>query len=277
MSDTALAPYLRMWSLKAAGTAIVTPTAILQPVTCPDGRDAMLRLATAVSDDEDCTTSGADLLQAWNGHGAAQVYARKGHALLIESAVGTDSLIDMAQNGNDAAATQILCDTAARLHAHTIAPPSSLIPLDQWFRSLIVPDHTGLLATCAQTAKRLLDQSGQSVPLHGDLHHGNVLDFGSRGWLAIDPKGLLGDRAFEYAVMFTNPDLAAPDHPIAAGAFERRFMQISAAANLPACSLRDWIIAGAGLSAAWFMEDDNPLGAVPLDIAARALRLDLPA
>lgn len=118
MSDTALAPYLRMWSLKAAGAAIATPTAILQPVTCPDGRDAMLRLATAVSDDEDCTTSGADLLQAWNGHGAAQVYARKGHALLIESAVGTDSLIDMAQNGNDAAATQILCDTAARLHAH---------------------------------------------------------------------------------------------------------------------------------------------------------------
>lgn len=32
------------------------------------------------------------------------------------------------------------------------------------------------------------------VTLHGDLHHGNVLDFGASGWLAIDPKGLKGER-----------------------------------------------------------------------------------
>jgi aminoglycoside/hydroxyurea antibiotic resistance kinase len=41
--------------------------------------------------------------------------------------------------------------------------------------------------------------------LHGDLHHGNVLDFGLRGWLAIDPKGLLGERGFDFANIFTNP------------------------------------------------------------------------
>ena len=31
--------------------------------------------------------------------------------------------------------------------------------------------------------------------LHGDIHHGNILDFGARGWLAIDPKRLQGERA----------------------------------------------------------------------------------
>ena len=32
------------------------------------------------------------------------------------------------------------------------------------------------------------------VVLHGDMHHENVLKFSSRGWPAIDPKGLVGER-----------------------------------------------------------------------------------
>ncbi len=272
MPDTALDPYLDQWKLEAAGASFATSTAILQPVTCQNGLAAMLRVETRDTGD----TSGADLLQAWTGNSAAQLYALEGRALLMERAVGTRNLIEMAQSGQDAAATQILCETAHRLHAQTITPPASLIPLEHWFRSLTEPSHTGLLATCADTARGLLDKGHHPVPLHGDLHHGNVLDFGARGWLAIDPKGLLGDRAFEYASIFTNPDLSAPEYPVASCAFERRFAQICEASNLPATLLREWIIASAGLSAAWFIEDDNPLAAIPLDIAARALNLDLP-
>jgi streptomycin 6-kinase len=40
----------------------------------------------------------------------------------------------------------------------------------------------------------LLTTQREKVVLHGDMHHGNVLNFGSRGWLAIDPKGLIGER-----------------------------------------------------------------------------------
>ena len=43
--------------------------------------------------------------------------------------------------------------------------------------------------------------------LHGDLHHANVLDLGSSSWLAIDPKGLKGEQGFDYANIFTSPDL----------------------------------------------------------------------
>jgi streptomycin 6-kinase len=45
------------------------------------------------------------------------------------------------------------------------------------------------------------------VVLHGDIHHGNILDAGQRGWLAIDPKGLIAERGFDFANMFCNPDL----------------------------------------------------------------------
>ena len=68
--------------------------------------------------------------------------------------------------------------------------------------------------------------------LHGDLHHDNVLDFGERGWLAIDPKRLLGERGFDFANIFTNPDLADPTRPVATepGRFGRRLEVIAEAA-----------------------------------------------
>lgn len=33
--------------------------------------------------------------------------------------------------------------------------------------------------------------------LHGDLHHENILLDGERGWLAIDPKGVIGPKPME--------------------------------------------------------------------------------
>ena len=37
----------------------------------------------------------------WNGDGAARVLAHDEHALLLERATGTVSLVDMARNGGD--------------------------------------------------------------------------------------------------------------------------------------------------------------------------------
>jgi streptomycin 6-kinase len=62
-------------------------------------------------------------------------------------------------------------------------------------------------------ADKLLDDPRDIVALHGDIHHGNILDFGERGWLAIDPKGLIGERGFDYANNFCNPDAAIATRP----------------------------------------------------------------
>jgi streptomycin 6-kinase len=93
--------------------------------------------------------------------------------------------------------------------------------------------------------------------LHGDIHHGNILDFGARGWLAIDPKRLLGERAFEYANLFCNPDTDNPTRPVATlpDRFTRRVAIVTSAAGLERRRLLQWILAWAGLSAAWFLGD----------------------
>ena len=88
--------------------------------------------------------------------------------------------------------------------------------------------------------------------LHGDIHHGNILDFGERGWLAIDPKGLSGERGFDYANLFCNPD---PETAAAPGRLARRAAIVADAAGLERERLLRWILAYAGLSAAWMLED----------------------
>ena len=40
--------------------------------------------------------------------------------------------------------------------------------------------------------------------LHGDLHHENIL-LGPSKWVVIDPKGLVGDPAFELSAFVRNP------------------------------------------------------------------------
>ena len=51
----------------------------------------------------------------------------------------------------------------------------------------------------------MLGNEVATKPLHGDLHHGNILSSDGRGWLAIDPKGLLGEPAYDLANVFLNP------------------------------------------------------------------------
>jgi streptomycin 6-kinase len=90
------------------------------------------------------------------------------------------------------------------------------------------------------------------VVMHGDMHHGNVLGFESRGWLAIDPKGLIGERAFDYANIFCNPD---DETATMLGRLARQIDVVAKAADLAPNRLLSWVLAWAGLSAAFSLED----------------------
>ena len=98
-----------------------------------------------------------------------------------------------------------------------------------------------------------------------------MLDFGARGWLAIDPKRLIGERGFDYANIFTNPDLCgpAPPHATLPEVFARRLAVVGERARLDRGRLLDWILAWTGLSAAWFIgAGESP--AIDLAVAALA-------
>ncbi len=197
---------------------------------------------------------GAALMHWWAGDGAAQVLAWEDAALLLERATGARSLARMTKAGFDDEAVRILCAAAARLHApRSTPPPPMLAPLPVWFRQLepAARAHGGVLIASAMAAKALLAEPREPVVLHGDIHHDNVLDFGERGWLAIDPKGLFGERAFDFANLFCNPWPEAADP----GRLQRRIPVVAEAAGLEPARLLQWVLAYAGLSAAWTIGD----------------------
>ena len=267
MTDSVFAPWLTRWKLVPDGAAIDTHSSHLLPVR-RDGIALMLKVAF-----EKDEKAGGLLMQWWDGDGAARVFEYDGEALLLERATGSRSLLATVREGRDDEATHILCDAIARLHAPRSKPLPDLVPLEPGFAELwpMAVSQGGLIAETATVARRLLAAQREIRPLHGDIHHENLLDFGARGWLAIDPKRLVGDRAFDYANLFCNPDFASAT---ALHAVERRLAIVLAQSGLDRTHLLEWLFAWCGLSAAWFIGDDKaPEAATDLAIAARVRTL----
>ena len=266
---TAFEPWLSRWALTPDGAAFSTPAGRLLPVR-QAGAAAILKVSHASEE-----IAGGALMEWWGGDGAAEVLAREGEALLLERATGPRSLAAMARGGEDDEATRILCTAGERLHAaRPSSPPASLVPLQRWFRQLwpAAEAHGGLYARSAAAARALLAEPRGVSVVHGDLHHGNVLDFGARGWLAIDPKGLIGERSYDYPHIIMNPDIETAAAP---GRLARRVELISASADVDPRRLLTWIVAYAGLSAAWTLGDGgDPTSALTIgEIAAAELEI----
>jgi streptomycin 6-kinase len=194
--------HIAKWHLVADGSEIETPSSWLLPVR-QSAIPAMLKVYKSGSDER----HGTDYLRYVEGDGAVRVMAADEEALLMERAIGSRSLLDMAVNGGDANAGEILAGTVAKLHRpRAAALPPALVPLERHFASLFERASThALLGRSAAIARALLDTPRDVIPLHGDLHHSNVLDGGGRGWLAVDPKGLIGERTYDVANLLGNP------------------------------------------------------------------------
>ncbi|QSQ17008.1 aminoglycoside phosphotransferase family protein [Myxococcus landrumensis] len=249
--------YLTRWNLTPEGEPITTWGSQLLPVRWR-GQAAMLKVSQHPEE-----KFGGLLMTWWEGQGAARVLESSDEAILLERAQGERSLAQLARTGHDDEATRILCDAIAAIHTPRPKPLPELIPLSVWFRELqpAAALHGGWLTHSAQAARDLLASPQDVCPLHGDIHHDNVLDFGERGWLVIDPKRLLGERGFDYANLFCNPDVGAPDTapPVATlpERFRRRLDIVLERSGLERGRLLRWILAWAGLSAVWFMSDGD--------------------
>jgi len=251
MTNPALATYLAKWSLIADGGEIETPSSWLMPVRC-GGVLAMLKVFKPASDER----NGTELFRYFDGEAAVRVIEADDDALLMERADGPRSLVAMATSGADIEAAEVLAATVSRLHAPRSGPiPRVLTPLEDQFASLFAraQEHP-LLARCAAVARRLLASPHDIVPLHGDLHHANVLDGGARGWLAIDPKALIGERTYETANLLTNP---WPHAEIVhdAGRMRRLAQLYAGRLDLDVERVLSFSLAHAGLSASWDMDD----------------------
>lgn len=218
----------------------------------------------------------AGFLRWANGDGIVRLLERANDLLLLEWA-GDDSLADHLERHGDDSATEVAAAVLQRLHgARDTPPPAALTPLHDIFAGLFLRAEADRragrrtqfveAATCAQA---LLSSQHGVRPLHGDVHHANILS-APRGWLAIDPKGLIGEPAFDAANLFCNPlegDLRfREERALSMAAI------LSPALGCAAERLLDHAFAFSALSAAWHLEDGNPEEAERSLAVGRAVR-----
>lgn len=236
---------------------------VVLPATLADGTPVVLKLGVP---NRELTSEAAALLH-FAGRGAARLL----HAdpergvLLLERVWPGTPLVDLGDNlADDDQRTRIAAQVMQKLWHPP--PPHHPFPtihawakgmdrLRQTFNGGPGPFPTRLVEMAEAHFRDLLADPAPPVLLHGDLHHWNILAGPGESWLAIDPKGVVGEPAYEVGALLRNPfpnPAALPDLPKIQA---RRIAILSEILGMDAHRLRTWAFAQAILSAWWSYED----------------------
>jgi len=260
-----LGEHARTWGVKVEDV-LETATSVIafgtRDVTASENQLVVLKVIKQPGDE----WYSGDVLAAFDGHGVAHVYEHEPGAVLLERSKPGNSLVDLTLNGRDVEATDILADVIQQMSIHS----SSKSPLELMQACGTVEDwgkgFGKYIATGDVQIPRDLVEAGQRVfenlcaserrprLLHGDLQHYNVLFDSKRGWLAIDPKGVVGEIEYEIGAFVRNP-IAQPELFISRSTIERRLKQFTNRLDLDYERAVGWTFAQAVLSAIWSIED----------------------
>ncbi|WP_062640057.1 aminoglycoside phosphotransferase family protein [Streptomyces maremycinicus] len=194
-----VAELLDRWGCAPDGEVLHGGVGIVVPVRRSADR---IRAVIKVSFPHPGNVHEPDAFAAWGGQGAVRLYERDDarFAMLLER-VRESSLAEVEDTGEVAA-------VAGRISRRLAVPaPDGLPRLSDkaggWRRQLLLDQAEFDQALPARTVDAALDtvrELGRGQPdllVHGDLHAKNILRAEREPWLAVDPKGWVGDPAYD--------------------------------------------------------------------------------
>lgn len=235
----------------------------------PAGPDLVLKVVVPHPE----ATHEPDALRAWEGEGAVRLVddAPEEHALLLERCRPGVALREAGRPDDEV----LDVGAAIAVGLWRPVPPASYAPLgdvtSSWAdvveerAALAIGLDPGLVSEGARLLRDLPTTADHEVLLHGDLHPANLLAAAREPWLAIDPKPVRGDPAYDLPpiVLQTGDLLTAPDP---AAELDRRLRRVAAATGVDADRIRAWGLARSVEIAVWEQAEDMPAG--PWDAAA---------
>ncbi len=248
------------WSLTIDGASMHGLAGLVVPVTTAAGVRAVLK----VSWPHDEAAPEPKALRCWAGRGAVRLLGEHADSwsLLLERLDSSRSLEGLSDP--DAA----VAEAAALLPRLHVACPAG-IPTVQALAERWVEELPAEWEAMGRPVDRpLLDQAlatcrdlGPARPvrlLHGDFHYANVLAGEREPWLAIDPKPLAGDPAFDVGPLLRNrwDDVAGSGN--VAVALRRRFDHVIEVAGLDRDTARAWSITRAVDNVLWATDKGDP-------------------
>lgn len=249
--------YLAGWELSSPKFLAQSETSQIYTVTL-QSETVVLKLLSPTETEEQ---SGAVALRHFDGNGAVRLIRSDEGAHLMEYAAGNE-LVTLVERGEDQNATRIIAQVLKQLHSvDQDVPHEGLFILDRWFRELFSKAEADRQAGIesiyrrgAALAERLLGDQRDVRVLHGDIHHRNIRK-SSRGWLAFDPKGLVGERTYDCANTLCNPVMTELVHDetrlltnaaILSEELSIQLQRVLAFTYVYACLSASWSLAGWG-------------------------------
>ena len=222
-----------------------------------------------------------DVLDEFGGRGVVRALEHVGGAILMERLSPGHSLVELTLSDRDAEATGVIAGVIREMTSEpSVVSSSNAHPtVEDWgkgFTRYTATHDTKVSRDLVSEAQRVFEKLCRSQSnrrlLHGDLQHSNVLFDERRGWLAIDPKGVVGEIEYEVGAALRNPR-EAPFLFGTRNTLERRIRQYSSELDLDATRVLGWAFAQAVLSAIWVIEDGATLDpAEPIIALAETIR-----
>ena len=207
-------------------------------------------------------TSEMTALKLFNGDGACQLleHDEERGLLLLERLKPGKMLAELE---DDEERTIIAAEVMSKLW-RKVSSDNKFIKLSDWFAGLkkIRPHFDG---GTGPFPKKLLERVESFLPelfadtdvklMHGDFHHFNILS-SERGWLVIDPKGVIGPVGYEVGPLMLNPWSSISDWSRFKVHAERRVSILAERLGWEREKIIKWSTAHTILSAWWSIEDN---------------------
>jgi streptomycin 6-kinase len=194
------------WDLTVEGPAPHGRTSVVVLVSRPDGSEGVLKLCP----DSGLVVSEAGLLRMWApSHRVPEVWALDPDrgAILMERVDGQtvkDTGVVPAMETVGTLIAQLHGVDVPRAELMELRPLTSRVQFifDMWSRERAEGPAADIVSAPVMhqglcRARDLAHGEIDVVPVHGDLHPGNVIDGGPRGLVALDPRACLGDGAVD--------------------------------------------------------------------------------
>jgi streptomycin 6-kinase len=185
-------------------------------------------------------------LTRWDGEGAVALIDHDPRgALLLDRPIPGD---DLTAQGDEDEALGLAADVLARLW---VPAPDDMRTVDQeageWVRTMPARHHLAgrpfsreLIHEAVAGARDLFATPSATVLLHGDLRRANVLR-GSDGYVAVDPRPLVGEREFDVTALVRDDPVRLADDPVAgARRVQSRFDLLAERLELDRVRLQMW-------------------------------------
>lgn len=225
------------------------------PVILPGGAPAVLKLGVPGSENR----TEIEALSLFAGEGMVRLLdADPVQGIMLLEKVMPGVTLDAV--GQEEEQTKTVVEVMGRLRS-AFSDSSRFPTVADWFEGLrrmrerfqggTGPLPEALVGQAEAWSKKLISSIREPRLLHGDLHHGNILSAAREPWLAIDPKGVIGESEYE-CIAFLRNHLPTGDER---DALRRRVEHLVKGLDVQRERVLAWGFCHSILSASWHLEE----------------------